>query len=263
MELKILAIDDEPPALELLVRNIKKAIPDCEIFSYSDSREALKKAEAEKIDIAFTDIHMPHIHGTELAKALKKTNPKLNIIFVTGYSQYQSEAIKLHVSGYISKPVSADDIAEEMENLLNPIEQEKADVYVQTFGNFCIFKGGVPVPFRRKRSQEMLAYLVDRRGSAISRQEIASVLFEESDFSRTEQTYLSNIANALTDDLEAVGIKGLFCKKAGNYFVDTSKFECDSYDYLDGKTDAINRFGGEYMEQYSWAEYMKAKFFES
>lgn len=78
--------------------------------------------------------------GVELAKKLKDAYPKINIIFVTGFDQYTGEAMKMHASGYIMKPVTAEKVKEEMENLRNPIEPLSDKLLrVQCFGNFDVF----------------------------------------------------------------------------------------------------------------------------
>lgn len=47
-----------------------------------------------------------------LAKRLKEINPKMNIIFVTGFSEYAGDAMKMHASGYIMKPVTKENLCD-------------------------------------------------------------------------------------------------------------------------------------------------------
>ncbi len=259
--MNIAVADDEKLILCEMVYIVNEAIPDSKIDAFGDSEKLLESAKKKNYDIAFLDIQMPKITGVELAKKLKEINPKINIIFVTSYSEYTNEAIRLHASGYLKKPVTVEEIKNELDNLLYPVADNQKQIYVQTFGNFCVFVDGKPVHFQRDREAELLAYLVDRRGAAISRKEIASILFEEGDFSRSQQIYLSLIAHDLLEDLEKSGAEGIFVKRAGMYYVDTSKFSCDSYDFLSGNANGKKSFSGEYLEQYSWAEYLKDKFY--
>lgn len=261
--MKILAIDDERLALAVLVKSIQTAVPDAEVFPFHSSLEALEAAKQTKFDIAFSDIQMPNLRGIELAKSLKRTNPYINIIFVTGYDNYKGDAIHLHASDYLEKPVTRNDIEYAMKNLLYPLDLSLPTVYIQAFGNFELFVNQIPVEFKRSKSKELLAYLVDRRGATITRKEIAAVLFESGTYSRTEQQYLSHIANDLQKDLEQVGADQIFIKRFSSYAVDTRAFSCDAYDYLSGNATAINLFRGEYMEQYSWAEYAKEQFYST
>ncbi len=259
--MNIAIADDEKLILAEMEYLVKEAVPNADVFSFTSSEALLKSAKKTKYDIAFLDIQMPVIDGVELAKRLKKINEEINIIFATSFSEYTGDAIKLHASGYLKKPVTVEEIKAEMDNLLYPVKSENSNISIRTFGNFCVFSDGKPVHFRRDKEGEMLAYLVDRRGAPISRKEIAAVIFEDGDFSRNRQVYLSNIVHDLIEDLENAGAKDLFIKDTGAYYVDTEKFSCDMYDYLAGDEKALDLFDGEYMEQYSWAEYLKDKFY--
>ncbi len=122
--MKILAVDNEEIALTGLCKAIKQALPDAEIFSTQNSSEALSMALHCEPAVAFLDIEMPKVNGLELAKQLKKeVNPKINIIFTTGYNEYIVEAFtKLRVSGYLMKPITKEMILNEIENLRYPHE---------------------------------------------------------------------------------------------------------------------------------------------
>ena len=80
--MKILAVDDEALALEMLTEAIEEAVPDAELKAFRKPSELLAEAKANGCDIAFLDIHMRGTTGVELAKNLKEVNPKMNIIFV-------------------------------------------------------------------------------------------------------------------------------------------------------------------------------------
>lgn len=179
--MKILAADDETLAREMLTDAIREAVPDADIFDFAKPSELLAFAGENTCDIAFLDIHMRGMNGVELAKKLKDLNPKLNIIFVTGFDQYTGEAMALHASGYIMKPVTKEKVELELSELRHPITP-KSDVLlrVQCFGNFDVFTpDGQPVHFERSRSKEVFAYLVHRHGSSCSIKEIAAALFED------------------------------------------------------------------------------------
>lgn len=260
--MKCIAVDDEALALKVLVDAIKEAIPNVEIYKTQNPTDALDYASKNVIDIAFCDITMHTMNGIELARHLKKYNPKLNIIFVTGYNEYLSEAFTLHASGYILKPVSKDDILREMDNLLHPIQNEASGIYAKTFGNFELFVNGKPVLFAREKSKEMLAYLIDRRGSMVSKKEIIAILFEDRPYNREIQNYFTKIYSELVKGLKDVGADKILMKGYNRYGIDKSKFGCDLYEYLEGNPIAINNFNGEYMIQYEWAEYSIGNLYE-
>ena len=138
--MKIMCCDDEELALQMLERAIQKAKPDADVSAFDDQDDLLEAAGKEGCDIAFLDIHMRGMNGVELARRLKEINPKMNIIFVTGYSEYAGEAMSLHASGYIMKPVSKAKVEKELADLRFPIiPKNDALLRVQCFGNFDVF----------------------------------------------------------------------------------------------------------------------------
>ena len=259
----ILATDDEQSALNILIGAIQEAVPLATVHGFRNPLEALEFVKETPCEVAFLDIQMREMSGIVLARKLKELYPKLNIIFVTGYSQYANEAFALHASGYVYKPVTADKIVVEMENLRTPVKWKETGICVNTFGNFEVIVNGKEVSFGREKSKEMLAYLVDKRGKSANRKEIAEVLFEREDYSRTTQNYLSKIVKELVTSLERVGAEKMLKRGVNSYSVDVEAFSCDLYDYEkeNATPDELNRFQGEYMKQYSWAEVTLARLF--
>ncbi len=257
----IIAVDDEQGALSLLSDAITSASPDADLNTFNSPEEALKFADKTRIDIAFLDIRMFTMTGLELADKLKVTNPKMNIIFVTGYDEFTLDAIYLHASGYITKPVTRAKVKEQMDNLLHPMGNQKERFFAQTFGNFEFFVDGKPLSFPRKKSKELLALLIDRDGTSLTTEQIAAVLYEDRNYDRKLKNLLMPIIRCLQETLSNAGAGEVLVKTWGHLSVDTTKFRCDAYDYNAGNVDAINRFRGEYMANYSWAEERSANFY--
>lgn len=259
----IIATDDEQSALNILMGAIKESVPLANVHGFRNPLEALEFMKETKCEVAFLDIQMREMSGIVLARKLKEIYPKVNIVFVTGYSQYANEAFTLHASGYVYKPVTADKIIIEMENLRNPVKWKETGIYVNTFGKFEVIVNGKEVSFGREKSKEMLAYLVDKQGKSATRKELAEVLFEREDYSRATQNYLSKIVKELVTALERVGAEKMLKRGMNSYSVDVNTFFCDLYDYeKDNVTpEELNRFQGEYMMQYSWAEVTLARLF--
>lgn len=252
--MKILAVDDEKDPLEILVNILTELEPEAIIKSFNSPTEALEFAATNPPDVAFLDIRMPGMTGLELAKRLKQYNPKLNVVFATGFSEYAPDAFSMHASGYIMKPVSTRMVKKELDNLRNPVEVPKKRVFIRTFGNFELFVDGETLHFSRKPAKELLAYLVDRKGSAVTRKELCSVLLQDEAFTRKSQDYLTKIVKELEKTLEEVDAKDIINVTRSEYSVNKENFSCDAYDYLNGVPDAFNNFYGEYMSQYPWAE---------
>lgn len=252
--MKIIAVDDEPIALELLVEEIRSAAPGAEVAEFQFPSDVMKYAEDNRCDVAFLDIEMPQMNGITLAKRLNSINPGINIIFVTAYRNFGVEAFEMHASGYLLKPVTAKAVKDELENLRFPVKLTRKGVYASTFGQFDLLVDGVPVHFGRAKSKEMLAYLIDRRGGGVTRRELAAILFEDRAYTRSTQDYFNKIVREFELSLTSAGIGDIFIKRRNYYAIDTSKLVCDMYEYENGNPAAMNLFNGEYMTQYSWSE---------
>lgn len=253
--MKILVLDDERNALEMMLEALKEAAPDAEPYGFRNPEEALAWAEANApVDVAFLDIQMRGITGLTVAKQLKQSSPRVNVVFTTGYSEYAIDACNMQTSGYLLKPVSAAKVRSALENLLYPIEEKHYHVFIRTFGSFEVFVNDEIVHFGRSKAKEMLAYLVDRHGSGVSRKEIFAVLFGDDVYDHGKQAYLTNIIRELQRSLDEAGVPNILKRKYNSYAIDTSTFTCDLYNYENGDVAAVNSFRGEYMLQYSWAE---------
>jgi len=248
--MKILLVDDEELQLIRLEKICKKIKPEDEYFIYTNPVKAFREVKDIKIDIAFLDIEMPGYNGVEMAKRLIGINPQINIIFVTAYDDYAIDAYKLHASGYIMKPVSEEDIKKELDGLRYSVEKQNNEklIQVKCFGNFEVFKDGVPLKFHRQKSKELFAYLVDREGAATNMNELNAVLWDED-----KNSYLRNLIADIQDTLKEVGASDVFIKRYNECFIDVSKIDCDAYEYKKNNPEAIRAYRGEYMIQYSWA----------
>ena len=254
--MNILAVDDEYYALELMKRALEEVAGGAMVYLCRDVRSALQTAKENKIDVAFLDIHMPEMNGVELARELKILNPKVNIVFATGFSEYMKEGFDMHVSGYIMKPVTPEAVKVELENLRSPIEwSNEKRIKILTFGNFDVFVDGNPLKFERKQSKEILAYLVDKRGTSATYPELAATLWEDEEYDRTKQKNLQVYIASLVKTLLSVDVKDLILKNRQGILVNTKIVDCDYYRFLEGDTRAINSFTGQYMSAYSWAEF--------
>ena len=259
--MKIIAADDESLQLNKLERAIGKAVPTAEIIAFSDSTELLEwiaNGNSADADVAFLDIEMGAVSGIRIAKKLQVVNPKINIVFVTGFLEYAPDAFELRASGYVSKPATEQKIRSELDNLRYPMPKPQSGKIIQArcFGWFDVSANGKPLNFKREKTKELFAYLIDRRGAVCTPREICSALWE------TEKPdYLRQLTKDLRETLKAVGAQDVFIARFKEYRIEPSLIECDFYDYLDDKPYAVKAFHGEYMAQYGWAEKTQGKYF--
>ena len=261
MSMTVLAVDDEPIALEVLGRAIREVVPNCSLFAFTDPLEALEQVKCGSFypDVAFLDVEMFDLTGLELAKRLKDLYNCVNIVFVTGYAEYMGEAFHLHASGYVLKPATPETIRWELEDLRRPVlREDDGRLRVQCFGNFEVFIGGLPLKFARSKTKELFAYLVNRRGAVCTVRELAAVLWEDQPDSTALQSHLRQLVKDLTDTMAAAGVTGVLAKGRGWLAVLPEAFSCDYYDFIQGDVQMVNAYMSEYMAQYSWAEFVVA-----
>jgi two-component SAPR family response regulator len=256
--MRILCVDDEPLALKMLEMSVKKARQDAEVLSFMKPKELLEAAQDGGCDIAFLDIHMRGMTGVELAKELKAVNPKMNIIFVTGFSEYTGEAMRLHASGYIMKPVTQKKVEEELADLRFPIVPKKnAKLRVQCFGNFDVFTpGGDHVRFERSKSKEVFAYLVHKQGSSCTTREIFAAIFEDAPYDKKLQNLLQTYIFAMIKSLRAVDAEDAVVRSYNALAVNPDVLDCDYYRFKELDAGAVNSYQNEYMSQYYWADFL-------
>ena len=246
----IFAIDDEPKAVRVLCRAIVEAEPGAEIREFDRPDDVIAAVEGGEVpDVLFSDVNMPGMSGVELAKTLKLRNPRLNVIFATGYDDYMRDALNLHVSGYLKKPITAEDVRVELDNLRHPVRSCPHRVRFQCFGNFEVYIDGHPVTFHREKTKEYLAYLVDREALCTGA-EIAATLWD----GNVNVSYLRTLRKDLNDTFAAAGCADVLINDWQRRGIRTDLVDCDYYDWKKGKPWAINAYRGEYMNQYSWAE---------
>ncbi len=98
-----LAVDDEPPALEVIKKHIS-LVPSLELAGTCiNAVEALAMLQQSHVDLLFLDIQMPQILGTDFIRTLK--NPP-RVIFTTAFRKFAVEGFELDAVDYLLKPIS-------------------------------------------------------------------------------------------------------------------------------------------------------------
>jgi len=110
-KLKVLIVDDEPPARERL-RSLLGEIPDVEVVGEAaNAREALGAAHDLAPDVVLLDVRMPGMDGLQAARHLNVLEEPPAVIFTTAYDEYAVEAFEAQAVGYLLKPVRPEQLA--------------------------------------------------------------------------------------------------------------------------------------------------------
>jgi DNA-binding LytR/AlgR family response regulator len=112
--LVVLAVDDEPPALDELAYLLNADGRVAHVHRAGDATEALRVLRDTEVDAVFLDIRMPGLDGMELARILRRFAQPPAIVFVTAYDDGAVDAFDLGVTDYVRKPVRAERLAESL-----------------------------------------------------------------------------------------------------------------------------------------------------
>ena len=245
-----IAVDDEALMLGALVAAVEASPDITSVAKFSDCEEALEYVKNNPADIAFLDINMRGMGGLALAERIVAARPGCKIVFCTGYAEYAIPAFKLHASGYLMKPISAEDVQAEIDNIKGVKQKEKL-LTVHCFGAFEVYVKEEKLVFKRLKTKELFAFLVDRNGAGMTIKQMCAALFSDDTDDTKNSAYLRQLIMDLKNTLKAVGAENVLCHETPCYRVDTTLIKCDYISHLEtGKPE----FRGEYMTQYSWAE---------
>jgi DNA-binding LytR/AlgR family response regulator len=206
-KIRCIAIDDEPPALQLIADDISKISFLELVTTCSSSLEALEVLQKESVDLIFLDIQMPVLTGTQFLRSLR--NPPL-VIMTTAYEQYAIEGFELNVLDYLVKPISF----ERFEKAVNKV-----------YHQFKLLKGFLPVT---PPAPEESFFFVHSEYKEI-RINFSDVLYVEG-FKDYVKIFIATQAPPILTRLNLKAVEGklpasLFCRIHNSFIAGLSKIE--------------------------------------
>jgi two-component system nitrogen regulation response regulator NtrX len=131
MDPSILIVDDEPSILQSLAGLLIDEGFD--VRTASNGYEALKAIESESPDLVLLDIWMPGLDGIDTLQEIKKNNPFIQVIIITGHGTIETavKATKIGAYDLIEKPLSIDKIILAINNALNYRRLEEENRYLR------------------------------------------------------------------------------------------------------------------------------------
>lgn len=252
--MNIIYVDDERVALECFEYEARSLKEIAQMHLFNRAEDALCFARKNDIDAAFLDIEMPDMSGLLLAKALRDIHPDICIIFVTAYSNYALDAFNADAIGYVLKPYDSETIAHALRKAMRMTPVREKRIRIQTIPSFMMTVCGKSVRFSSSKAEELLALLVDRAGRSMMPGEIISCLWPERMMDERTTALLRMTYRRLVLQLRDIGAEDILIAQGKHRSLNTEKVECDLYRILGGDKQEINRYAGEYMREYSWAE---------
>jgi len=128
--LRVLAVDDEAPALEDLVYLLRSDPRIAHVEAVTDATTALRGLHramdaGQPVDAVFLDIRMPGLDGLDLARVLSRFAQPPPIVFVTAHQEPAVEAFELKALDYLLKPVRAERLAESVHRIVHEVLDAK------------------------------------------------------------------------------------------------------------------------------------------
>jgi len=184
--LRVVIVDDEIPAIELMKRLFNK-VDQCQMVgAFSLPSEALDQIPKLRPDAVFLDIEMPGMNGIELAEKLIQQVEDLQVVFSTAYNQYALEAFRVNALDYIMKPVTADALNKTVARLikLKELKPEKKNrenkKRIRCFGDFEVFsESQKPVKWLTRKVEELFAYFIIHRDAKIDKWAVGEALWPD------------------------------------------------------------------------------------
>lgn len=208
--MKILAVDDEPPALDELAYLLRADPRVNKVYTAGDATEALRALRDTDVDAVFLDIRMPGLDGMELARVLRRFARPPAIVFITAYDNAAADAYDLGALDYVRKPVQASRLAESLRRVaaalsINPSDSRPDDedqaIPIELAGTTRMLPRS---SVRWVEAQGDYARLHTADGSHLVRVPLATLAdrWSESGFVRIHRSYLVQLR--LIDELRLV-----------------------------------------------------------
>lgn len=143
MKYNIAIIDDELIQREYLftILNSWKSSNELNIKMFNNAEAFLFDYEENKdYDILLLDIEMEKLNGIELAQKIRRDNEKVQIIFVTGFSDYISLGYDVSALHYLIKPVSTDKLHHVLNKAINILSKKEQNIIIKVDGQNIIIK---------------------------------------------------------------------------------------------------------------------------
>jgi two-component system phosphate regulon response regulator PhoB len=220
---KILVVDDEPDAVELIAFNLKAA--GFEVISAMDGEAALRRARQESPDAIVLDLMLPEVDGLEVCKLLRRSTAtaSIPIIMLTAKAEEVDRIIGLELGAddYITKPFSPRELVLRVKNLLKRQGSAEADAERLEFGDLLIDVPRHLVTVKQRSVEltatefKLLTVLAQRRGRVQSRERLLRDVWNYDSLidTRTVDTHVRRLreklgsAARLLDTVRGVGYR--------------------------------------------------------
>jgi two-component system phosphate regulon response regulator PhoB len=204
---RILVVDDEPDAVELIEFNLKAA--GCDVVTAADGAEALKKAKALLPDLIVLDLMLPEVDGLEVCKILRRdaATASLPIVMLTAKSAEIDRVLGLELGAddYLTKPFSPRELVLRVKKVLQRRTAQEGKADRLQLGELVIDIPRHLVSVGRRKVEltatefKLLTVLAQRRGRVQSREQLLHDVWQYDNLidTRTVDTHMRRLREKL------------------------------------------------------------------
>lgn len=203
MKSRILVVDDEPEAVELVEFNLKKAGFD--VITATDGAQAVKKTRSARPDLIVLDLMMPEVDGLEVCKILRRdpATARIPIIMLTAKATEVDRIVGLELGAddYVTKPFSPRELVLRVNKILRRGQTDQPEPDTLRFGHLLIDTPRHLIQWRGKSVEltntefKLLALLAKRCGRVQSREQLLRDVWDYNSMvdTRTVDTHMRRL----------------------------------------------------------------------
>lgn len=236
---------------------------------FSRPAEAIAFAEANRVDLAVLDVAMPDMDGIHLGQYLRRINPRLMLLYITGRDDCCIQAIKNNADFVMLKPFDKNTIDESLARA-SCLASTRWDgqIVVRTYGRFDVFVNGNAVHLSNAKAKELLALCIDHLGGEVTMEEAVDKLWPDKPYDdRVKRLYRKAVSN-LKATLRQYTDREVFVNSRGSCHVKPECIQCDYFECVNrinsgNRTKETDDFFNNYMIDYPWTEETVARYYFS
>lgn len=254
--MKFIVTDSDSHALQCIATEADK-IPEMKAVGlFSSGFAALEYARQNPVEAAVLNVRIPDIEERDLVRELRERNPGIVIVFVSEYEEDAILAWKERADYFVKKPYESENLPELFERMYLLSRRQNCRVRVRTFGRFDLFIDEKLILFTNAKAKELLALCVDHRGGMVTMEEAVDKLWEDRVYDSRVKNLYRKAVMYLKKLFQDYGVEEFFFTVRGACSINREKIQCDFYDLLEGKPEAVREWyiAEAYLEEYSWAE---------
>lgn len=256
--MKFIVLDHDPHGLQCVAEGADN-MPDMKAVGlFSNGLAALEYARQNPVEAAVLNVRIPDIEERDLVRELRERNPGIVIVFVSEYEEDAILAWKERADYFVKKPYESENLPELFERMYLLSRRQNCRVRVRTFGRFDLFIDEKLILFTNAKAKELLALCVDHRGGMVTMEEAVDKLWEDRVYDSRVKNLYRKAVMYLKQLFQDYGVEEFFFTVRGACSINREKIQCDFYDLLEGKPEAVREWyiAEAYLEEYGWAEEM-------